>query len=173
MAILNKQDSNFTSGSYAYEQSPGVLPANPVWNPIEPNDYKNFGGNVTTKARKPINPSRQLKKGVVVDLVAEGGFHQDVTSTNMQDLAQTFFFANLRTKSELAVTSVAANVINVAANGTQYAPGDLVFLKGTALNAGGLYPVTGATATAIAVTGPGLVAENPLSGIISRVGFQF
>lgn len=95
MSIATKIDSNNTSLRYCQELSIGVLDvaANQVWKPVEPNTYNNYGGQIKTVARQPINAGRQIKKGGVVDEDASGGFNIDITQTNLQDLLQGFFFA--------------------------------------------------------------------------------
>lgn len=174
---VTKIDSNFTGASYAVEQTPGVLPVTPVWIPLEPNDYKDFGGDVKTEARNPINPSRQRKKGNVVDLDVKGALSQDVTGTNLQDIMQSFLFAALRTKSELTLATVdgSGNQYEPAAGGAVYKAGDLLWAKGsgTSLN-NGLKKVTGTPdATHVAVTDTGLVDETGAAITISRVGIEF
>ena len=100
MATGSNIDSNVTGLRYSEETSLGVANGSAVWYPLEPNEYADFGGEVVTVARNPINAGRQNKKGVVVDLNASGGFNTDLTSTNVQDIMQGFLWADFRRKGE-------------------------------------------------------------------------
>lgn len=103
MAAVQKIDSNVTGLRYQEESSIGVANSGNDWIPLEPNSYDNFGGEVTTIARNPINAGRQRQKGVVTDLDAAGGFNSDLTQDNLQDILQGFFFADLRRKNDVGV----------------------------------------------------------------------
>ncbi len=101
MVLVQKVDSNVTGLRYQEETSIGVAnPANP-WLALEPNSYDDFGGEFTTVARNPINAGRQRQKGVLVDLDATGGFQNDLTQENLQDILQGFMFADLRRKNDV------------------------------------------------------------------------
>lgn len=106
MTAVNKIDSNGTGLRYSLETSIGVADGSAVWYPLEPNEYKDFGGQYKLVARNPINQGRQRKKGVIVDLDSSGGFTSDLLQNGLQDLMQGFFFADFRRKGEEAVNVV-------------------------------------------------------------------
>lgn len=193
MAVCPKYkiDSNVTGLRYAEEVCLKQLPTlaadgfDPTWIALEPNSYTDFGGQVNTVARNPINPSRQRKKGTVVDLEASGGFQQDLTFFNTRDLLQGFMFADLREKKNTqpnngtsyavsAVDSATKTYTTAAGGGTGYLAGHLVVAEGFT-NAGnnGVKTVTSSTGTTIVVA-EALVDEAapPAGALVAVVGYQ-
>lgn len=175
MAANAKIDSNVTGLRFAEEASFGVLPTSPAptWYALEPNSYNDFGGEISTVARNPINAGRQRKKGVTTDLDASGGFEQDITQTNVQRLMQGFMFADLRKKAEKTVATLSGSpVAYQVTSGTDFKVGDLLFAKDFELTANnGLKKVTAAASGS--VTASGLTADTGEAGTISRVGVEF
>lgn len=179
MALVKKIDSSQTGLRFAEESVDiGVLPGSPIWKPLEPNSYGDFGVQITTVAREPISDDRQAKKGMVVDLEAAGGFQTDLTQSNVQELMQGFMFADFRRKDEFGgsgqITSV-TGTYNAASGLGVFAVDDLVFMSGFTNPANnGLKRVTTSTATALTVT-PAPVAEAtpPAAAMIVQVGKQF
>jgi len=188
MAVAKKVDSNITGLRFAEEQSIGVLGTNPTWHPLEPNSYSDFGGQVTTTARNPINAARQRRKGVVTDLEASGGFQQDLTQENLMRMLQGFYFAEAREKftthplnaTREPVTSIdsTADKYVIANNNISFddlSPGDLVVAKGfKSASNNGLKTVDSVTSTELTVA-ENLVSESapPTDASITRVGVEF
>ena len=177
MALRNKIDSNETGLAYAKEVvgTPGILPGSPEWIELEPNEYDDFGGNPTLLARRPINASRQRKKGSIVDLEASAGFNQDFTNDNSQDILQGFMYASFREKTTEAPSAVSATGY-VVADETIYFANMLIFASGFANAANnGLKLVTSVDAGTSEVRATGLVIDAaPAAGAkIVLVGIQF
>jgi hypothetical protein len=202
MCDENKIDSNVVGLSYAEELatclkilpdasgSPAGTQDGGIWWPLEPNDYKDFGGDIKTIARQPITQSRQNKKGIVVNLDASGGFNTDLTQNSLQRLMQGFMFADARERASsapisdsvvntVAVTGYTAttNVITVAAGkGLKYSVGMILKSSGM-INAANNFnnAVITAIATDVLTVNKTLVTEAfPASGAnLEIVGYQF
>lgn len=175
----NKQDSNVTGLRIAKETTLGVLPGSPVWKQREPNSYSDFGGQITKVARRPINAGRQLKKGVTTDLDANGGFNEDLTQQNFQELAEGYFVAAFRRKGEEAVTAVDVDAGNPdeyeVASSTGFLVGSIIQGSGfdDAAN-NGVNVVTAVTGTTVEVATGTLVTDgSPATDAkIVVVGYQ-
>lgn len=188
--MANKIDSNITGLAYAEESAlktlPGVAGADAVWYPLDPNSYSDFGGEIATVARTPINPSRQNKKGVITDLDASGGFNQDFTLENLLRLMQGFFFADARempatqplngTQVVMTAPDVTGDNDYTAASGLDvFAANMLILASGFAVAANnGLKTVVAAAAGVLEVA-EALAAEAspPAAAKLTAVGRVF
>jgi hypothetical protein len=186
---INKIDSNVTGLSYAEEeclkQLPGVEGADAVWKQLEVNSYSDFGGEIATVAASPISRSRQNQKGTVTDLDASGGANLDFKLTNLVDILQGFFFADVHepatTKpnngTSVAITGVVAGTktYSAAAGLAIFAADDLAIASGFGpVSNNGLRTI--ATAAAGAVTVVETVVDEAAPSVdarLDRVGYQF
>ena len=184
-------DSNVSGGRIAEESCPGILPdgsvdhpGTPQWDPIEPNSYDDFGGQLTTKARTPIDPTRQRKKGTPVDLDASGGFNTDFTETGLLKLMQGFLFADAHIPGDtsplfgdtVTITDAdnADSSVNAADGLDIFATDDIVFLSGFGVATNnGVKTVASATAAKL-IFDQALVTEGaaPTSARVQKVGVQ-
>lgn len=185
MTTANKIDSNSTGLSIAYEtQVIGVLPGTPIWYPLEPNTYSDFGPTIKTTPRNPITVTRQQKKGTTTDLDAAAGWNQDVTQNNMTRHLQSFFFAALREKPTTQPMNSAAIVLTAVDSilGYEAAAGlgifvanDLLLASGFGVTANnGLKVVSTASGTAVVtVPASAVEASPPAASGLKKVGVQF
>ena len=163
MTQVNKIDSNSTGLRYAEETTYNTEPVSATWNVLEPNEYDDFGGELTLIARNPINSSRQRKKGVVTDLDASGGFETDLTQTNLTDLMQGFFFADIAGPGEFfgADATVTTDIFTMS-DTTGFFVGQRVYASGYVNAANNGFHIISAVVsnTSIAVTTSSLVSET-------------
>lgn len=163
-------DSNKTSLTYAEEVSLKTLSGAPVWYPLEPNTYSNFGGDLKTTPREPINASRQRAKGTVTDLDVTAGFNTDFTQSNITRLLQGFFYASAREKAKtqplngtpIAITAAVAKAGAVAANFTA-AAGLTIFPVNGLVQSKGFNQIPNNIVTRVTTS---------LAGVLSVVGYS-
>tara|TARA_Y100001973_G_scaffold106361_1_gene183790 strand:- start:815 stop:2347 length:1533 start_codon:yes stop_codon:yes gene_type:complete len=183
----NTIDSNVVGLSYAEEDTLGVV-ASPVFYPLDPNDYSDFGAELSMVARNPINASRQRRKGVVTDLDASGGFSQDITQSNLTRLMQGFFFADLHElPTTHSLSGVAATTVGVAdievsgvinldgGDGAKFVSGMLLKSSGMANAANNIdvMKITGIATDELTVDVNTTVVEASPAGKLEVVGFEF
>lgn len=175
MAQRKTIESNKTTTRLCEETATiGVLPAaaSQRWLLAEVNSYNDFGPTVSTLARSPIVDDRQQKRGVVNSVEVSAGWVSDLTRSNLTELLQGFFFADLRSKTEILATSTTATAYTVAAGGADFVDGSLLFGKGFAVAANnGLKLVSASTGTSVTVGG--LASGDTSGGEIVEVGFEF
>jgi hypothetical protein len=168
----SKVDSNAVGLRYAVEETIGVLPGSPVWKPLEPNSYGDFGGQFSTTARNPISETRQRKKGALTDVEASGSFEMDFLQDAMYDLMPVFMFAAWAEKANEAPSAVTSAHYAVA-DESLYAAGDLVFAQGFGVSGNnGLKAVTGTAAGELQAAGLAAEASPPADAKITLVGVQ-
>lgn len=183
---INKIDSNITGLRYAVEDCLKVLPVTPVWIPLEPNSYGDFGAKIATVSRNPINPSRQKQKGVVSGLEAMADFAMDLTHKNHLTFMQGFLFALAREKPTTAPLNTAAiPTTAVATADSSYAmaaPTAALFKAGHVFRASGFVgannngikvagtPIAGKVVSTTPLT---IEASPPADAKLEVIGFQF
>lgn len=166
-------NSNATGLFVCEELTPGVTPANPVWNEKEPNDYDNFGAELKTVVRAPINANRRQKKGTVVGFSAGAGYSTDLTAENLRDDMQGFFFSDARRKSRIVASAVTVDGFTVTAGGAAYVAGTLIAASGASVGSNNGLHIAEAGSDADTVAVDGLTPETGSAITLSRAGIQF
>jgi hypothetical protein len=118
---VNKRNSNDVTAWFAEEECLKQLAANAQWFGIEANSYPDFGSETARTRRSFISPSRQKRKSRITGVEAMGGFMVDYTKSNVNRIAQGFFFADAREIATTAPLSAQLDrVIAAVATGSTY-----------------------------------------------------
>lgn len=91
---MGKVNTNDIELNYAREATPGVLPAQPAWRTLEPNNIPVFGNEYKTTARNPISKDRQRRKGAVTDMDSPLELEGDFTLSHFRDFIEAFCYCN-------------------------------------------------------------------------------
>lgn len=180
MADVTHQESNAVGHRIAQESTLGVLPGSPVWYPQETNGFGDHGEELTLKARRPLNNTRRLGRGRVVDRNAVAGYSAELTPNSLCGgvaLIQGYLQSPLQNKDEITGITVVDGVGNdfePAAGGDDYVANDLLWAEGSSATANnGEHLVTGSpSATSIPVTSS-LTTTAGDDVTVRRMGFQF
>jgi hypothetical protein len=174
--MIEKQDSNNAGLFVSREETNKTLTANPVFVTREPNSFDDLGGEYTKVARRPFSPSRQRKKGGLVDLDADGGWNEDLTQNNMLGVIDAFCFAAPRVKGNSAnVAAVAATDDYTVDSSADFKVGSIVLGAGfdNAPN-NGIHVLNGITDATHVSTADALTDEAAAVGqTLTVVGYQF
>lgn len=173
---VEKQDSNNVGMFVAREATNRTLPGSPSWITREPNSFDDLGAEYTLLARRPFNPSRQRKKGGIVDLDANGGWNEDVTLGNMLPTIEAFCFAAARAKhSETNVAAVAASDDFTVADSADYLVGSIVLGAGFDNAANNGLHVVGALTDGTHISTSSALADETANAAqsLTVVGYQF
>ena len=118
---MGKVAVNDVAISYAREQSPGVLPAQPAWRMIEQNNTPTWGNEITKTARSPISPDNQDRKGIITDLNQNPEIEADLTLSHLRDFIEAFCYSVATGPDSYAPSAAAAGGYTVTALSAQQA----------------------------------------------------
>jgi len=145
--------TNNVSLAYSLESAPGVASA--AWKLMEPNSIGAFGADISTVARDPISPTRQRRKGTVVDLDSSVEFDHDLTMSCFRDFAAGWCFSR----------AINADVTQLPAAGAANAAGEYTLATALVGSQIGRFSSTVAGSTLIWVAGFATSANNGLKSI--------
>lgn len=173
---IEKQDSNVVGLNIARAQPDGTLGGTPIFRQREPNSFADMGGDYKSIARRPFNPTRQRRKGTIVDLDANGGYNEDITASNMVDMVEDTFYANAHRKpNQTNVAAVAASDDYTVTSSVGFKVNSIVLGKGFANAANNGLHVLNAITDATHISTADALTDEALNAAASVevVGFQF
>jgi hypothetical protein len=158
----------------AVEETPGVLPASPLWQQIQPSSIDKMASDLTTVTRDTISKNRQLEKGAVVDKNSGSEFGAELTMDFALQFLEGFTWARMTTGIlHWRPSAVTSTGYTVAADG-DIPQNTLVYARGFANTENNGLKVVGASSTETEVKTSGLVAEGspPSNAEVWVCGFR-
>jgi hypothetical protein len=107
--------TNATSLSVAREASLGVLPAEPQWFELEPNNIPAWGTTISKETRTPISKARARRKGSITDMDSGVEVEADLTLQHLRLFAEGFLFSVAVGPEAFLTTAATATGYTVAA----------------------------------------------------------
>lgn len=165
--------TNFTGIAISREQTPGVLPSNPVFVDLQPNDISAFGSAISTVARTPISKNRQREKGTITDVDATLEIPHDATMSLFDEVMDAFIFSKKKGFPQFKPSAVTSTGYTVASGGA-LAAGLLVYARNFTTPANNGLKVLSAGSTATEIKTSGLVAEAtpPKTALLEVAGVR-
>jgi hypothetical protein len=164
-------DANSSQLYFGEETTLGLQSPGPYY-PVEANTYPDFGVDVKTVQRSPLNIARQQAKGTITEQDVAAGFQADFTQTNLARIMQGFVFADVAEKAatqptngtQVGISAVSATQFTLASAVAAFQPNHLILASNFAspLNVGVMLAsaVAGAVITAAPVAGGATVVDR-------------
>ena len=128
---VEKQEGRVVGLAVTRETDKRTLPANPLWETREPNEFADFGAEYATVARRPYSTNRSRKKGTISDRDDRCGWNEDVTQNNMVARVEEFCFAAARrTPRTFSTAALSASSRYTVTSGAAFLVGALVLATG-------------------------------------------
>ena len=137
---------------YVLEDSPGTLPASPIFKQVPFVSMPGLGGSITTIESQQITPDRQVSDLITTGEEVAGDLNLELKPEVYDDILALGFFNRWDRKYEVLssnVTSVASGVITLDPGFTnEYKTGDIVNIEGSD---SGIYTVSAVGSSTITV----------------------
>ena len=151
-----------TNLNVAREASLGTL-TSPNWLKLQPNDITSWGPKYKKSYRDPIAKTRQMEKGVVVDVDSAVGLSMDYTQEHGNEFLEGFLFSERTGPKVFAGTNIPPTAVTstgyTVASAGALTEGWLIHAKGFATAANNGLKVVGSSSTGTEIKTSGLTTE--------------
>ena len=166
-------ESNLSVLRYRAEATFGTTPASPAFKELL-NRSSSLKYEPQTVTDDQLSGDRSIRDANLVGYDVNGDIQARLTYGALDDIFESLMYSTWNLRPSQVASAVTVSAYTVAANGTAFVAGMLVFAKGfaTANNNGLKLVGSGSTATSVSVTGLTAEATAPAGASITVVGFQ-